>query len=90
MIYQAKESDLKNLSRRGFLRLFGTTAATAVVAPTKTFVFFGDILRPKAPPIMQAIPKLEGIIKPEWFIVAGIAAVGLLLSPELLLGAGKK
>lgn len=48
MIHIAKagdeEREAKGLSRRGFLRcLLGGAAAAA--APTKTFVFFGNILR---------------------------------------------
>lgn len=84
MIYQAKEEDLKKLSRRGFLRMFSMTAASVAVAPTKTFVFFGDILRPRTTPIAQ-FPTIEGlVIKPEWILmgVAGmIFGMGLLMTP---------
>lgn len=34
------------MNRRGFLRLLGGAVAAAV-APTKTYAFFGEILRPK-------------------------------------------
>jgi hypothetical protein len=34
------------MDRRGFLRMLGLGAA-AVVAPAKTYAFFGNILRPK-------------------------------------------
>ncbi len=89
MIVEAKEEDLKKLGRRGFLRMFGATAASAVVAPTKTFVFFGDILRPKAPiiPATPAIP--EGIMfKPEWLIGGAVLIGAMLLSPGRLPGMG--
>ena len=86
MIHVAKEEDLKKLGRRGFLRMFGTTAASAVVAPTKTFVFFGDIFRPRTPAI-PSFPKVEGLVlPPEWWMV-GVA--GMVMGAALLLTPGK-
>jgi hypothetical protein len=86
MIHIAKEEDLKKLSRRGFLNIFGTTAASAVVAPTKTFVFFGDIFRPRTPVIHQ-FPKVEGLVlPPEWWML-GVA--GMVMGAALLLTPGK-
>lgn len=53
------------MDRRGFLRLLGVGAAAAV-APTKTFAFFGGILRPR--PEFDARPwqreLLERMINP--------------------------
>lgn len=83
MIHIAKEEDLKRLSRRGFLRMFGTTAASAAVAPTKTFVFFGDIFRPRTL-VIPPLPTIEGLlIKPEWLmmVAGGIMGAALLLTP---------
>lgn len=85
MIYEAKEEDLKKLSRRGFLRMFGSTAASVAVAPTKTFVFFGNILRPKAP--VFTFPKIEGTpLPPEWWML-GVS--GVIMGAALLLSPGK-
>lgn len=76
MIHEAKAEDLKNLSRRGFLRMFGGTAASAVVAPTKTFVFFGDILRPRSTPIIPSFPQDILVGNSPWFMgVAGIIGI---------------
>jgi hypothetical protein len=87
MIHVAKEEDLKKLGRRGFLRMFGTTAASAVVAPTKTFVFFGDIFRPRMPVIPPFPMTKEGMmLKPEWWMF-GIA--GIVMGSALLLTPGK-
>lgn len=86
MIHVAKEEDLKKLGRRGFLRMFGTTAASAVVAPTKTFVFFGDIFRPRTP-VIPHLPTVEGIIiKPEWMLLGAVGMIGMM---GLILTPGK-
>lgn len=86
MIHVAKEEDLKKLSRRGFLRMFGTTAASAAVAPTKTFVFFGDILRPRKS-VIPPFPPVEGLKLPaEWWML-GVA--GVVMASALLLTPGK-
>lgn len=82
MIVEAKEEDLKKLGRRGFLRMFGSTAAAAVVAPTKTFVFFGDILRPKEQPIFTP-PK--DLILP--FDIMGLVGVAGIMG-AIILGMG--
>lgn len=89
MIVEAKEEDLKRLGRRGFLRMFGGAAAAAIVAPTKTFVFFGDIFRPQAP-VIPAFPGLpEGmVIKPEWILTGAVSMIGALLMGGGLSGPG--
>lgn len=84
MIHIAKEEDLKKLSRRGFLSMFGTTAASVAVAPTKTFVFFGDIFRPRTP-VISPFPTVEGLLLPPHVLmmmgVAGFIGAALLLTP---------
>lgn len=82
MIVEAREEDLKKLGRRGFLRMFGATAASAVVAPTKTFVFFGDILRPKEQPIFT--PPQNLVLPPD---IIGLMAIAGLMG-AVLLGVG--
>lgn len=85
MIHIAKEEDLKKLSRRGFLSMFGTTAAAAVVAPTKTFVFFGDIFRPRTP-VIPPLP-INGLLLPAHLLLLG--GIGAILGAGLLLSPGK-
>lgn len=86
MIHIANEEDLKKLSRRGFLRMFGTTAASAAVAPTKTFVFFGDIFRPRTP-VITPFPTVEGLVLPPQWWMLGVA--GVMMGAALLLTPGK-
>lgn len=86
MIHVAKEEDLKKLSRRGFLRMFGTTAASVAVVPTKTFVFFGDIFRPRTP-VIPPFPKVEGLLLPPHLM--GLIGVGGIMAAMLLLTPGK-
>lgn len=74
MIIEAKEEDLKKLSRRGFLRIFSTAAPAAIIAPRKTFVFFGDILRRPAVTPYQGLPP-ELFANPSALMLVG--AVGL-------------
>jgi hypothetical protein len=85
MIIEAKEEDLKKLGRRGFLRMFGATAASAVVAPTKTFVFFGDVLRPREQPVWT--PPNNMVLTSE---MLQLMVVGGFFGAMLLVGGGKK
>lgn len=84
MIVEAKEADLKKLGRRGFLRMFGATAASAVVAPTKTFVFFGDILRPKEQPLFT--PPQNLILTSD---MLQLLCAGSIIGAMLLFGAAR-
>jgi hypothetical protein len=83
MIVEAKEEDLKKLGRRGFLRMLGATAASAVVAPTKTFVFFGDILRPREQPVWT--PPNNLVLTAN---MLQLLAVGGIFGAMLLVGGG--
>jgi len=77
MIHVAKEEDLKTLSRRGFLRMFMTAAPAAIIAPKKTFVFFGDILRRPAVQAMPAIP-LDLLSNPLLYVIGAVPIMALL------------
>lgn len=81
MIHIVRDEDLKNLSRRGFLRLFGTATATAAAAPTKSFFFFGDILKAPALPQIPSLPFVDAVLfNPPWWS----AGIGVILSPRAL------
>jgi len=67
MIHVAREEDLKLLSRRKFLGMFTTAAPAAVIAPRKTFVFFGNILRPA--------PAVVPVNLQNWITMGGLSAI---------------
>jgi hypothetical protein len=81
MIHIAHEEDLKRLSRRGFMSLFGTTVASVAVAPTQSFFFFGDVLKSPAVAVIPSLPFAEGVIfNPPWWS----EGMGVILSPRAL------
>lgn len=84
MIFVAKKGDeeieARRLSRRGFLRL-AVGGAASVAVPTKTYAFFGNILRTPAPtPFQPHLLAAVGIIP---ILMGGILIGG---SPLLLKG----
>lgn len=77
------------MDRRRFLSLLGLGAAAAV-APTKTYAFFGNILRPKVEPLWTPADPLvlnvaiDKDLAPRWEAVLGNWRSGVKLMGEIV------
>lgn len=64
------------ISRRGFLGLLGSAIGSAAVVPTKTYAFFGGILRPKPVLDWWDLGEITEVPKPQYLGIVKVSRDG--------------